>query len=172
MDFGVTVKQEINPGYCGGFFFTYLSGPKVGVKLEFNYADKGWKIAPDSTETYSRKLKYYEIPFLTHIIIGKKQSRLIIDLGPYVSYLNSEGENTNIIDTIPEYIGYQANKKFEFGYCVGAGYQYSTKYGNFGIDVRYYNSLTNIFTPSSEIHYFASRNQVLSLNIKYSIQIL
>ncbi len=171
LNFGVKVNQSFHTGYNGGIFFTYLSGPKIGVQLEFNYAQKGWKINPDSTESYSRDLNYYEIPFLTHIVIGKKKSKLIIDLGPYGSFLKSEKEKTNITDSIPEYNGYKVNKKFEFGYCFGVGYQYATRFGNFGFDARYYNSLTNIFIPSAEIHYFSSRNQVLCINIKYSIKL-
>lgn len=171
LDFGVKINQSLHSGYNGGFLFTYLSGPRIGIQLEFNYAQKGWKIMPDSTEHYSRKLNYIEIPFLTHIIVGKKKSKLIIDLGPYGSFLRSESEKTNMADTTFEYIGYNVNRNFDFGYCLGAGYQYSTKIGDFGIDARYYNSLTNIFIPSSEIHYFSSRNQVLCISIKYCIKI-
>ncbi|MFO7656242.1 MAG: porin family protein [Bacteroidales bacterium] len=172
LDFGIITNQSLYQGYQGGLFLTYLSGPGIGVQLECNYAQKGWKIQPDSTESYSRKLNYVEIPFMTHIVVGKRKSRLVIDLGPYVSFLHSEKEKTNITDTVIDYIGYHADRDFEFGYCVGLGYQYTTKAGHFGFHVRYNNSLTNIFTPSSEMQYFASRNQSLSICLKYSVRIL
>ncbi len=171
MDFQDNKKLTLYPGYAGGIMFVYTSGPGIGIRLEFNYVQKGWKINPDSTEKYSRRLNYIEVPFMTHIIVGKSKSRLLIDLGPYGSYLNSEEEKTNITNDSLEYVGYRTNRKFDFGYCVGIGYEYSTKIGYFGIEARYYNSLTNIFIPSSEIQYFSSRNQVLTFGIKYSIRI-
>ncbi|MBN2611066.1 MAG: PorT family protein [Bacteroidales bacterium] len=171
LDFGVTVNQSLYLGYQGGLFLTYLSGPGIGVQLECNYAQKGWKIQPDSTESYSRRLNYIEIPFMTHVIFGKQKSKLVIDLGPYVSFLHSEKETSNIADSSLDYIGHFTDRNFEFGYCVGIGYQYNTKAGNFGFHVRYNNSLTNIFTPSAELQYFASRNQSLGISIKYSIKI-
>ncbi len=171
MDFKDNRKLSLYPGYTGGIMFIYTSDPHVGIRLEFNYIQKGWKIVPDSTERYSRRLSYFEVPFMTHIIIGKSKSRLLIDLGPYGSYLNFEEEKSNIpVDSL-EYAGYQSDRKFDFGYCLGVGYEYVTRIGHFGIEARYYNSLTNIFIPSSEIKYFSSRHQVLSIGLKYSVSI-
>jgi len=171
MDFGVKSNQTFYQGYTGGIMFVYTSEPGIGIRLEFNFIQKGWKINPDSTEKYLRRLNYFEIPFMTHIIIGKSKSRLLIDLGPYGSYLNSEEEKTNITGDSLDYVGYLVNRKFDFGYCLGIGYEYRTKIGYFGIEARYYNSLSNIFIPSAEIQYFSSRNQVLSFGIKYSVRI-
>jgi hypothetical protein len=171
IDFGKKTKQDLFPGYAGGIMFVYTSGPGIGIRLDFNYIQKGWKIHPDSTEKYSRRLRYFEVPFMTHIIIGKSKSKLIIDLGPYGSYLNSEEEKTNIKDDSLDYVGFHTNRKFDFGYCLGAGYEYGTKIGYFSIEARYYNSLTNIFMPSSEFQYFSSRNQVLSIGIRYTVRI-
>ena len=171
MDFGIKTKQAFYQGCTGGLMFVYTSGPGIGIRLDFNYIQKGWKIDPDSSEKYSRRLNYFEVPFMTHIIIGKSKSRLIIDLGPYGSYLGSENEKTNITNDSLDYVGYPSNRDFDFGYCAGIGYEYSTKIGYFGIEARYYNSLTNIFIPSSEIQYFSSRNQVLTIGIKYTVRI-
>ena len=173
MDFGKgkRIKQALNPGYSGGIIFVYTSEPGVGIRLELNYIQKGWKILPDSSERYSRRLNYFEVPFMTHIIIGKSKSKLLINLGPYGSYLNTEEERTNITNDSLDFVGYPANRKFDFGYCLGVGYEYRTRIGYFGIEARYYNSLTNIFIPSSEIQYFSSRNQVLTIGIKYSVRI-
>ncbi|MBN2214599.1 MAG: PorT family protein [Bacteroidales bacterium] len=171
MDFGKKTKQEIFPGYSGGIMFVYTSAPGIGILLELNYTQKGWKIDPDSSERYYRRLNYFEVPFMTHIIIGKSKSKLVINLGPYGSCLNTEEEKTNIPDDSLDYVGYPANRIFDFGYCLGIGYEYCTKIGYFGIEARYYNSLTGIFIPSSEIQYFSSRNQVLTIGIKYSVRI-
>ena len=171
LNFGVKTNELVHVGYNGGIFLTYLSNRTVGVQLEFNYAQKGWKINPDSTENYNRDLNYYEFPFTTHIIIGKKKSKFVIDLGPYGSYLKSEIEKTNMADSVADYVGYRVSRNFEFGYCLGIGYQYITKFGNFGLDARYYNSLTNIFIPSADLRYFSSRNQVLCINVKYSLRL-
>ncbi len=152
--------------------FVYASEPLVGIMLEFNYIQKGWKILPDSSERYSRRISYYELPFMTHIVIGKSKSKLIINLGPYASYLNTEDEKTNISNDSLKFVGYPADRKFDFGYCLGIGYEYRTKVGIFGIETRYYNSLTNIFIRSTEIPYFASRNQTLTIGVKYSIRII
>lgn len=171
MDFESKAKQVFYPGYIGGVTFVYRSEPHVGIRLEFNYVQKGWEIVPDSTEMYSRRMNYFEVPFMTHIIIGKSKSRFLIDLGPYGSYLNSEEEKTNITNDSLDYVGYQADREFDFGYCLGIGYEYSTKIGYFAIEARYYNSLTSIFIRSSEINYTASRHQVFSVGIRYSVRI-
>jgi hypothetical protein len=171
MDFEDRTRQIFYPGYNGGIMFVYTSEPGVGIRLEFNYNQKGWKIDPDSTEKYSRRMNYFEVPFMTHIIIGKSKSRFIIDLGPYGSYLNAEEEKTNITNDSLKYVGYQADRNFDFGYCLGIGYEYKTKAGYFAIEARYYNSLTNIFIPSSEIQYFSSRHQALTVGIRYSVRL-
>jgi hypothetical protein len=168
---GKRIRQALYPGYSGGIMFVYNSEPGVGINLELNYIQKGWKIVPDSSEKYSRRLNYFEVPFMTHIIIGKSRSKLIINLGPYCSYLSKETENTNINKDSLDYAGYPADRNFDFGYCLGVGYEYVNKIGHFGIEARYYNSLTNIFISSSEMRYNASRNQVLTINLKYSVQI-
>lgn len=163
--------QAINPGYTGGILFIYSTEPHVGIRVEFNYVQKGWKLYPDSSENYSRKLNYFEVPFMCHISLGNKNSKFLIDLGPYASYLSSEAEKTNINNDSIAYIGYKADRKFDFGYCLGIGYDYHTKAGNFGIGARYSNSITSIFTPSGNLPYFASRNQVLSFCFKYTVRI-
>lgn len=163
--------QAVNPGYTGGILFTYSTEPHVGIRVEFNYVQKGWKLYPDSSENYSRKLNYFEFPFMCHILLGKKKSKFLIDLGPYASYLNFEEEKTNITNGSIDYVGYKVDRKFDFGYCLGIGYEYHTKAGNFGIEARYSNSITSIFTPSGNLPYFASRNQVLSFCFKYSVRI-
>ena len=151
--------------------FVYTSEPLVGIMLEFNYAQKGWKILPDSSEKYSRRLNYFEIPFMTHVVIGKSRSKLIINLGPYASYLNAEEEKTNISNDSLNFVGYPADREFDFGYCMGIGFEYTTRLGTFGIEARYYNSLSDIFIRSTEIPYYASRNQALTIGVKYSVRI-
>jgi hypothetical protein len=168
---GKRIKQALFPGYSGGIMFVYNSEPGIGIRFELNYIQKGWKIVPDSSERYSRRINYFEFPFMTNIVLGKSKSKLLINLGPYGSYMNNEKENTNIPNDSLDYIGYPADRKFDFGYCLGVGYEYRTKIGHFGIEARYYNSLTNIFIPSSEIQYFSSRNQVLTVGFKYSVRI-
>jgi hypothetical protein len=168
---GDKTRQAVYPGYSGGIMFVYTSEPLVGILLEFNYIQQGWKILPDSSEKYSRRLSYYEVPFMTHVIIGKSKSKLIVNAGPYVSYLNTEEEKTNISNDSLNFVGYPADRKFDFGYCLGIGYEYRTRLGTFGIESRYYNSLTDIFIRSTEMPYFASKNQVLTICMRYSIRI-
>ncbi len=159
------------PGYMGGIFITYISEPNIGVKFEINYSQKGWEIDPDSTESYSRGLNYIEFPFSTHAELGKSHMKFLIDLGPYVSYLQSESEKTNITDSSRAYIGVTLTRKFDFGINAGIGIQYNFKFGCIGIEGKYLTSLTNIFIPSSEFYYFSSKNQVFSLQLFFAIKI-
>ena len=170
--FNPNEKTHLLPGYYGGLNIVYKSQPIVGVKLEVNYVQKGWESVLDSSQSYSRTLNYIEIPFTTHIMLSKRNSRFLIDIGPYVGYLRSESEKINISGAVRDYFGHQLDRKLDFGYCLAFTYQYKTPLGRFGIEARYSNSLTNLFIPSDEFIYYSTKNQVLSARIAYTVNII
>ena len=69
--------------------FRLISEPHIGFQVELNYTQKGWKM--DSVG-YSRRINYVSIPIMTHINIGKKAIRFILNLGPEFAYQISEKE--------------------------------------------------------------------------------
>jgi len=172
MDFDPNERMLLLPGYYGGLFIIYKSQPVVGVKLEFNIVQKGWESALDSSQQYSRTLNYIEVPFTTHIMLGKKKSRFYIDFGPYAGYLNKESEKMTIHTTEKDYLNHPIDRKFDFGYCLAAAYQYTILGGKAGFELRYSNSLTNSFVPSAEFEYYSSRNQLFSVRFVYTVKIL
>ena len=83
MLFNPSVSQPSMPiTYHAGAQFRMISEKYCGIKLELNYAQKGFK------DTYGhRRLDYIELPFMTHITFGQQLFRFFIDLGPDIAYL-------------------------------------------------------------------------------------
>lgn len=160
------------PGYYGEFHIIYKAQKVVGVKLGFNYVQKGWQLALDSTESYKRNLNYYEIPFTTHVMLGKNKFKYLIDIGPYISYLSSEKEKNNLNTTEKDFSGLKIHNEFDFGACLGTGFQYETPIGRIGLSLKYTIGLTSIFTPSESLEYFSSHNQSISVGLIYTIKII
>ncbi len=166
VDFAVAgIDQEFIPGYGGGLVFRYISEPVAGIQVELNYAEKGWSGKPGTYQYYKGRLSYIELPFLTHITLGKKRSYFTLNFGPYVSYM--------IMNDIKSNIDYplDIDNKFEFGYCVAIGSGFRSPIGTFQIEGRYLNSVTNFFNTSTKTQFYASRNQVIFTSLTWLVKI-
>ena len=159
------------PGYAGGISLTFMSDAHKGIKVEFNYSQRGWVSNLDSTQSYSRRINYLEVPFLSHFSIGNSRFNFIINLGPYVAYYLNETEKMEIIDSEREYYNKEIAKNFDFGLCGGIGPSLAIGRHKIGLEGRYYNSLINLFTASSEFQYFSTIQQVISVRVFYHYRI-
>ena len=110
--FNPTVAQTYIQGYTGGLMFRYIAEKNVGVQAELNFSQGGWKEAE-----FSRQLNYIELPFLTHIYIGKK-TRFIINAGPKVAYLLSDRVISNSSSSTDVRISSSPENSFDYGLCL------------------------------------------------------
>lgn len=89
--FEPTTLQTYQVGYTRashGLVFIYNSEKNVGLQIEANYAQKGWREeSKTSVDTfYTRNLDYLEIPFYSHFEIGHGMLRPTINVGPYIAW--------------------------------------------------------------------------------------
>ena len=67
--FNPVVAQTYLQGYNGGLVFRYIAEKNVGMQAELNFSQRGWK---EANGLFAKQLNYIELPFLTHIYMGKK----------------------------------------------------------------------------------------------------
>jgi hypothetical protein len=166
VDFDLSgIEQKLPTGYNGGLVFRYVSEPVAGIQIELNYTEKGWSLKLDTSAYYNGRLNYIELPFLTHITLGKNKTFFTFNFGPYGSYL--------VINNIKSNIDYpvKIDNKFEFGYCASVGIGYHFPAGTFQIEGRYLNSLNNFFDKSLYPQFNASRNQVINISVTYLVKL-
>lgn len=171
--FDPTVSQEINTGYSGGLVFKHISQKSLGIQVEANYMQAGWRVKPDSIGSYQRRLNYIQIPLLTQINIGNQKSRVIINLGPSFAYLISEQETTTIpeeLSTKP-YYSQSIQNVFDYGFCFDIGFMQKTGIGSFQIIGRMNQSLNSIFRTGSDSPYRSSMNQMFEVSLAYLMDI-
>ncbi len=154
IDFVPTVFQETGWGIHGGISAKYLSQKHLGMILEVNFAQRGWKqeFASGSTLAYTRQLSYVEIPIMTHVYFGNK-TRFILNLGPQISFLVSDKvkANTDFLQNPPAGTQFgQIQHKFDYGLVGGLGMELNTKIGSFDVEGRYYFGLGDIFDNKRE----------------------
>lgn len=174
IDFVPNVFQEINLGMTAGVSAKYISQKNLGMILEMNFAQRGWKeeFPKGSNLAYSRTLNYLEIPIMTHIYFGNK-ARFIINLGPQVSFLlgDKANANTDFINQNPQGTQYkEIEHRFDYGLIGGLGMEVNTPIGSFDLEGRYYFGLGDIFDNKREtdIQKFSrSAHRVIEAKLTY-----
>lgn len=172
VDFSPTVNYNLLPGYNGGLVFKYTNEKFFALQIELNYSQKGWEENLDTiSNSYSRRLDYIELPFMTHIYLGNRNLKYFLNLGTSVAYLISEKESVKIGNElyVREYYTKTIENKFDFNIVGELGLTYNSNFGVFQFGARYYYTLTDIFEYTSESVYDLSRNQVINLSLTYFI---
>jgi len=162
------VDQGFLRGYNGGLVMRYIAEKNVGMQAELNFSQRGWT---ESSGQYARQLNYVELPFMTHIYIGKK-NRFFFNLGPKISYLISEKELVNNVtaSTEEQQIA-KIQNLFDYGLCGGFGILFTVGKNALQLDTRAYYSLSNIYS-SRKIDYFDTSNNLnLSVNLAWLIKV-
>lgn len=168
VSFTPTVSQTFLQGYNGGLIFRYIAEKNVGMQAELNFSQRGWK---ESTGLYTKQLNYIELPFLTHIYMGKK-NRFFINLGPKISYLLSE--NTLVDGTVNSTETQQitaVQNKFDYGLCGGIGFLFNIKGNIFQLDARGYYALSDIYSNAKRDYFDNSKNINVAVNLAWLIQV-
>lgn len=166
--FKPTVSQGMLMGYNGGLVFRYIAEKNAGVQAELNFSQRGWT---ESSGLYSKQLNYLELPFMTHIYMGKK-NRFFINIGPKISYLLSENEllnNTTASTQLQQTTNIQ--NRFDYGLCGGIGLLFSIGKNIVQLDSRANYSLNDIYSNQKTDYFSNSNNFNISVNLAWMLKI-
>jgi Outer membrane protein beta-barrel domain len=166
--FNPSVGQGMLMGYNGGLVFRYIAEKNAGVQLELNYSQRGWT---ESSGLYAKQLNYLELPFMTHIYMGKK-NRFFINIGPKISYLLSEKELLTLTSgsTAVEQISNLQNR-FDYGLCGGIGLLFSLGKNVIQLDSRVNYSLNDIYSNKKSDYFSNSNNFNISVNLAWMLKV-
>jgi len=166
--FNPAVNQGFLMGYNGGIVFRYIAEKNVGMQAELNFSQRGWK---ETSSLYSRQLNYIELPFLTHIYVGRK-NRVFFNIGPKISYLISEKVlvNSSAISADLQHIT-PVQHPFDYGLCTGLGLLFNIGGSIYQLDTRANYSLGNVFNDQKKDYFANSNNFNLSVNFAWLFQV-
>lgn len=167
ISFNPSVSQGFLLGYSGGLVFRYNAEKNVGMQAEINFSQRGWT---ETSGLYTRQINYIELPFMTHIYMGKK-NRFFINIGPKISYLISEKELLNKTSVTEEQHKTFVQNPFDYGLCGGIGLLFNIKGYVYQLDTRANFGLSDIFSNDKRDYFDTSNNLNLSVNFAWLLQI-
>jgi hypothetical protein len=163
-----TVDKFYTLGRTAGLTLRYVSEEHFGFQLECNYLEAGWK--EDyygnkvwSDYTYSRQLKFVEVPFLMHMYTKAGAFRFFLNIGPQFSYLLSESEE-NLSPVVMTQHGKLVEKPFQYGALGGGGLEVRLGKIALGLEGRYSYYTSNLFQDAIGEDFVTSDLQVVKLN--------
>lgn len=189
VDFVPGVPLLFKQGLHGGVSAKYISEKHLGLIMELNYMQRGWKEdfegSPDFS--YTRTLNYIDIPVMTHVYFGDK-TRFIFNFGPQISLLMGDSEEMSqaLSDDVDarraadpdgrigmQYKGVYELKSVDYGLVGGVGLELKTGIGDFDLEGRYYFGLGDIFTNrrSVKAHFGRSASRVLEVKLTYYVRV-
>ena len=168
INFSPAIPQGFLMGFNGGVVFRYIAEKNVGIQAELNFSQRGWT---ESSGLYSRQLNYIELPFMTHIYVGRK-NRFFFNLGPKISYLISERVllNTTGGSLDAQHIT-SVQHPFDYGLCTGLGMLFNIKGKIIQLDTRAYYSLSDVFANTKRDVFSTSNNFNLSVNLAWLFKV-
>ena len=168
INFSPAIPQGFLMGFNGGVVFRYIAEKNVGIQAELNFSQRGWT---ESSGLYSRQLNYIELPFMTHIYVGRK-NRFFFNLGPKISYLISERVILNsTVGSVDAQHVTSVEHPFDYGLCTGLGMLFNIKGRIIQLDTRANYSLSNIFADTKRDVFSSSNNLNLSVNLAWLFQL-
>lgn len=155
-----------------GVVARYVSKDRMGLQLEFNMSNKGWRDINDTSDVqYQRVMNYYEVPLLTQFVVGKKKLRIVLEGGAYVAYAAFSTEEVTDINS-----GQRQTRDFEFrdeldnrwdyGLMARAGFQYNLPLGTFEVKAFYSYGYGNLFMDKSRALEI-TQNRVYGVHLAY-----
>ena len=167
--FNPSVRQDWLFGYNGGIAFRYIAERNLGLQIELNYSQRGWK---ERDNLYARRLNYIELPFLAYISSGGERVSVFLTIGPKASWLLSEevlfnnSDNTDMRHTDP------IANRFDYGATLGGGIQFMAGRQIFSLELRANYSLSTTFS-NDRLHsrYAFSNNINAALNLAWMMRV-
>ncbi|MEN6589546.1 MAG: porin family protein [Proteiniphilum sp.] len=189
VDFVPTIPQTLMMGVHGGLAVKYISEKHLGLIAEINYAQRGWTEEFDPAEefSYSRRLNYLELPFMTHIYFGNK-IRFIVNVGPQISILLNDDQQMNqaLADDLAarraanpdaqigvQYGAFNEMNRVDYGLIGGVGMELKTGIGDFDLEGRYYFGLGDVFISrrSDNAYFSRSAHRLIEAKLTYYLKI-
>ena len=168
INFSPAIPQGFLMGFNGGIVFRYIAEKNVGIQAELNFSQRGWT---ESSGLYSRQLNYIELPFMTHIFVGRKNS-VFFNLGPKISYLISERVILNsTVGSVDAQHVTSVEHPFDYGLCTGLGMLFNIKGKIIQLDTRAYYSLSDVFANTKRDVFSTSNNFNLSVNLAWLFKV-
>ena len=186
VSFRPKITQLTWVGYTGGLTARWITEKNLGLQLEVNLSQKGWKediqmmdeegTLSMSNPFYIRKLNYIDIPLYTHIYFGSDKARFFVNLGPQIGFVVSESTDQNLNgETIHNRPNEQhtmpVEKKFEWGIGSGPGIEFRSGIGFFLLEGRYYYALSDFYNTRRGNAFSKASNQVIWVKMTYLIPI-
>jgi hypothetical protein len=175
----VTFNPKVPEGQLFGTTFGLTGrmtmGENVGLQLEVNFAQQGWKEDYSETETpdyfYNRKISYVQIPFHVHVQFGDKNVKGFLNAGPQLGFMLSESTSDNLNGATPGRVNMQhtmpVENGFEWGLSGGPGIEIRTGIGYFLIEGRYFYSFGDIYGTKRSDNFAKASSQVMSAKLTY-----
>ncbi|GHA74222.1 porin family protein [Pontibacter akesuensis] len=170
--FSPAIENKMILAPTGGLVFTHMAQSKLGVQVELNYVQRGWEETLDSTTSYTRRLNYLELPLMTRVALGSRNTRFILTLGPYASYMLSEKSSVDGNIVSGEGTGYlykDVVNSFMYGLNLGIGVAQKTGLGTFQLESRVTHSLSNLFDAVEPQGLSSSKNPNIALTLSYLV---
>lgn len=180
-----SVKESMLQGMMFGFSFRYAEERHVGLLVELNVEQRGWKENfEDDPFTFQRRLTYLELPIMTHIFFGSRTVKGFFNLGPEIGYMIGDKTSANFpYMELPAVDGFPANRRYEqmqmdisnrfdYGITAGAGVEFIIRRSHsITLEGRYYYGLGNIYPSSKKDTFSASRGSSIQITLGYLFRI-
>ena len=174
------VLQSMRMGLTMGVTGRMTMGENVGLQLELNYSQQGWKERYETEDgkpldqyKYSRLLNYVQLPFHTRVQFGGEKVKGFVLAGPQIGYMIGESTGENLNGESPgrqnAQHGLLVQKKFEWGISGGIGIEIRTGIGYFTLDGRYLYSLGDIYNTKREDPFSKASGQTITAKIAFLI---
>lgn len=188
-DFYPTIKQKWKGGETIGLTVRYTCekyfSALCAIQAEVNYANLGWQevIEPEySTDTYSRDMRYIQIPIFARLSWGREYKGFLfgVMVGPQIGYCFSEKEHysdpwqgTPRPNNVVAQYGKNVENKLEYGLTGGITLEFGTrKAGRFLLEGRYYYGLSSFFYDSKHDPFSRSANAAIVIKAGYLFDII
>ena len=173
VNFNPSLDLDLYPGFTGGLVFRHISQKSLGIQIEANYFQAGWSERLDAPNVYSRRLNYLKIPVMTHVNMGKKKTRLFLNLGPSFAVLLFDKEHMELEQETDylDYYGLELTNRAEFALCAGLGFYINSKAGVFQLEGRGYLGMSNVFSKPPESPFQNSYNISAEVSLSYFIDL-
>lgn len=192
--FTPNIRQFYQTGLVMGFTARYTSEKYYGLicalQMEANYWRAGWNEEVLSSnaialpDTYQRNIDYIQVPIMANLALGQEERGFkgFLLAGPQLSYALSDKEvrsatwTTHTVDgvTIPNrangvvaQYGKSIENRLDYGIVGGLGAEFTTAFGHFIVDARYYYGLSDLFHNAKKDPFSKSANNTLMFKFTY-----
>lgn len=176
-----SIKESMLNGMQFGVSFRYAEERHVGLLVELNVEQRGWKENfEEDPFSFQRRLTYVELPIMTHIFFGSRTVKGFFNLGPELGYMISDNATADFpymeLPSVPDFpsnrnyeqMQMEISNRFDYGITAGAGVEFVIRRRHsITLEGRYYYGLGNIFPSAKKDTFSASRGSSIQITLGY-----